>query len=133
MDKNLQLRAFLTQWRDTPFQWGFWDCVLMAGRWIDERMRLNEVSNWVATYDSEETAVAVITEHFGDFEHIFDTWLRRQPHQLCGTGDVVLCVPRNLKPTYGIIEGDKIILPGKDGITVHGRNTVVMDQGWRVD
>lgn len=133
MDKDIQLRKFLTHWRDEPFQWGHWDCVLMAGRWADERMELNEVQNWVGSYDSEYTALRQIKESFGSFETIFDTWLKRQPHQLCGTGDIVLGVPRDLKPTYGIIDGDKVIFPGPSGITVHGRNSVVLDAGWRVE
>jgi hypothetical protein len=133
MDKDIQLREFLTAWRDQPFRWGYWDCVLMAGRWADLRMNLAEVGNWIGRYDSELSAKKLIVEEFSGFENIFDRWLRRQPHQLCGTGDIVLGVPKDLKPTYGIIDGDKVIFPGENGITVHGRNSVVLDSGWRVE
>lgn len=133
MTRDQQLRNFVAKNQHVPFAWGYHDCVLFAAKWMDCATGTSHVDAWRGTYSSPYSAKQMIKKNFGQFENIFDSFLKPVPHQLARTGDIAIVCGRDMKPTHGIIDSDKILMAGERGIVVHSRNQIVLDRAWRVE
>jgi len=133
-DWEKRLRIFISENEVTPFIWGSFDCVLFAAQCADFITGHEYAQPFIAQYTTALGARKLINKHFGGkFANVFDSYYKPTPSKLAQSGDIVLCVPRDGSPTYGIQNGDQIILATESGLRPFPASGLYREQAWRVE
>lgn len=128
-----RLRKYISANEHMPFCWGRFDCVLFAAQCADYITGHNYSKPFLGRYHTALGARKMIeSELGGGFANVFDNYYKPTPAKLAQSGDIVLAVPPCGSPTYGIQNGDQIILATEHGLRPFPAAELYLEQAWRV-
>lgn len=134
MHKIPAIREFFKQYERTPFQWGEFDCCLMAAKWIEFQLGSTAYTDHKGKYDDIESAYKYL-EQLGGYEEIIGSYLYKDvDNGYAQTGDVSLVICSKIRlQTLVVVFHDKVIMIGQKGLMLRGKDSVKFIKTWRVD
>lgn len=120
-DWDLRLTQFIDANRNTPFEWGRWDCVMFASSAIETMTGIRVGENYAFKYNSPLTAARILkTSGFGSLADavLKETGGKIHPIPAMGRGDIVVLPESNEHPVgaCGVCIGSWTAFPVLHGL-----------------
>lgn len=123
-------RDWLAANSKTPFRWGRFDCVLMAGLCSDAITGNQYAKDFIGRYKTRIGAMRIVKTEFGSFDNIFSSRYREINPNMAWRGDVVLAEIEG-EQTYGVLESNAAYFAGRDGLIFIQKPKIL--KAWRIE
>jgi hypothetical protein len=105
---------YITAHLNTPFEWGSFDCILFASRWIKHATGIDDLEQ-VLPWSSAREAMRMLDEK-GGMEALLDARFERINPNLAADGDLAMC-----QGVATLFSGVHIVGTGKNGLVFESR------------
>lgn len=127
-----QLDGWIQSARTRSFEWGKWDCVLMAADWVAYVTGSDIAEPYRGKYSTEAEAYSVIGDDFGGgIAAIPDSYLMSSHPSRIQRGDVVVCIYRDHMPCLGVYCGGSTMIATERGTLAFPSSSLKVERNWK--